>query len=54
MATLVARLSTSSGHRLLDRDVAARLHHAIADDLARHGDHLELANTTTLLPTARR
>jgi len=54
VATLVARLSTSSSHRLLDRDVAARLHHAIADDLTGHGDHLELAYTTTLLTAARR
>ena len=54
VATLVARLSTSSSHRLLDRDVAARLHDAIADDLTGHGDHLDLAYTTTLLTAARR
>jgi SAM-dependent methyltransferase len=54
--TLVARLSTSSSHRLLDPGVAARLHHAIAEDLADvgTGGHLELAYTTTILTARRR
>jgi SAM-dependent methyltransferase len=51
--TIVARLSTSSAHRLLAPDVAARVHEAMSDHLTGR-DRLEIAYTTMVLTARRR
>ena len=50
---LVDRLSTSSGHRLLDAPVAARVHDMLRGELG-NPNHVVALNYTTMVLTACR
>ena len=54
VATLVARLSTQSLHRLLERDVASALDEALTAELGGPDTVLEVGYTTVVLTTTRR